>query len=81
MNDSAYGMVKNKQLETTGVHYAAEFTRDRDFSEIAKGFGALGFKIKNIKDLIPTLNEAFNSNKVCVIDIHIQQYSDIKMMK
>jgi acetolactate synthase-1/2/3 large subunit len=81
MNDSAYGMVKNKQLETTGVHYAAEFTRDRNFSEIANGFGALGFKIKQIEDLIPTLNEAFNSNKVCVIDIPIQQYSDIKMMK
>ena len=81
MNDGAYGMVKNKQLETTGVHHAADFKRARDFKSIASGFGALGFSINDPKDFIPTLMLALSSKKVCVIDVPIQQYNNIEMMK
>lgn len=81
MNDGAYGMVKNKQLETTGTYHAAEFKEVRNFEKIAKGFGAIGTTVNSTEELIPTLKRALKSERVCVIDIPIQQYSDIEMMK
>tara|TARA_B100000315_G_C14583973_1_gene591941 strand:+ start:388 stop:2010 length:1623 start_codon:yes stop_codon:yes gene_type:complete len=81
MNDEAYGMVKNKQLETFGNHYGAEFIGERNFASIAKGFGTEGFRITKTEEFKPILKQALESNKVCVIDVPVQQYNDISMMK
>lgn len=81
MNDNALGMVKKSQTDNTGTVYGAEYKSTLNYAKIGESFGALGFKIDNPNQLEEVLNEALNSNKVCVIDVPIQQYTDIELMK
>lgn len=81
MNDGALGMVKKKQLETVGRHYAAEFKHSPKFSDIAKSYGCDGYEIRSIHELESAIKSAVHSERSSVIDVPIKQYSDIKAMK
>ncbi len=81
MNDNALGMVKKRQLEEVGRHYAAEFQNSPKFSEIAKAYGCDGYLIKHTDELETVLKKALSAKKCSVIDVPIKQYSDIKAME
>lgn len=81
MNDGAYGMVKYRQLEKTGVTFGAEFKQQCDFVKIAEAYGVKGFRVKKPDDLRAMLVTALSSGNVSLIDVPIQQYSDIGIMK
>ena len=81
MNDGALGMVKKKQMETVGDHYAAEFKNSPKFSEIAKAYGCEGYEVGNIQELESSIKSAVHSERSAVIDVPIKQYINIKAMK
>ena len=81
MNDNSLGMVKKKQLEVVGHHYAADFMSSPNFSEIAKSYGCEGHKISSAEELESVLSDALQSERCTVIDVPIKQYTDIKAMK
>ena len=81
MNDNALGMVKKRQLEEVGRHYAAEFRSSPKFSEIARAYGCDGYLINNVDELETVIKKALNAENCSVIDAPIKQYSDIKAME
>lgn len=80
-NDGAYGMVKDKQLQTTGTVCAADFKMKLNFKAIAEAYGGKGYEVNNINDLKKVLKEAVREDCLSIIDVPIQQYCDIEVMK
>lgn len=80
-NDGGYGMVKAAQLTSEGTQYAAELPTRCDFATIAEGFGATGFTVDSAEELEDTLSQAISAEEVTVVDIPIEQYSDIEMIQ
>ena len=85
MNDNALGMVKLRQLETTGNTFGAIYRHNPDFASIAKSYGALGLKIEkdyNLEvEIINAVKIAKEFNLPYILDVPIKQYTDIDPIK
>lgn len=80
-NDGGYGMVKDRQLRQVKKTYAAQFLHNTHYAKIAEAYGAKGFRLETVKDLRANLRAAIEHRGVSVVDIPIQQYSDIQGMR
>lgn len=77
-NDSSYGLIEWKQLNqfgrTSNVHFG-----NPDFVKYAESFGARGFRVERTGDLPTILEEALDSDTVCVIDCPVDYRENIKL--
>jgi acetolactate synthase-1/2/3 large subunit len=74
LNDCALGWIKKDQEKMSGKVYSSEFT-EVDFAAIAKGLNARGFTIWSYEDLRWALDDCFNENMPCVIDVKVETAS------
>lgn len=80
LNDSSYGLIKWKQDDRFGEHCFVDFSNP-DFVKLAESMNAKGFRVEKAEDLVPTLNEAFSSGKVCIIDCLVDYNENTKLTK
>lgn len=77
-NDSAYGLIKWKQMNKFKRPAYIDF-KNPDFVKFAESFGAKGYRVESSDDLINILNEAFSQNKPAVIDCPVDYNENLKL--
>lgn len=77
-HDDSYGLIKWKQDDRYGEHRFVDFGNP-DFVMFARSMHAQGYRITRTEDLAPTLEEAFASGKVCVIDCPVDYGENEKL--
>jgi len=70
LNDSSYGMIRWKQAHMGFEDFGLEFGNP-DFVKYAESYGAHGHRVTKTEDLVPTLNQAFESGGVHLVDLPI----------
>ena len=78
--DNSYGLIKWKQMDQYGKSRYVDFTNP-DFAKMAESMGVLGFKLEKTEDLIPTLEEAFRSQKPCIIECPVDYGENTKLTR
>jgi acetolactate synthase-1/2/3 large subunit len=66
-NDSSYGLIRWKQEREFGRSAYIDFNNP-DFVKLAESFGAVGVRIEQADQLLPTLKTALTSDCVTIID-------------
>ncbi len=64
--DQAYGLIKWKMDLELGRHSSVDF-HNPDFVKYAEAFGAKGYRISRVDELLPTLKSALEDNRSSVI--------------
>ena len=77
-NDSEYGLIKWHQERRFGRSGDISFTNP-DFVQYAESFGAKGYRVDRVDDLIPTLERAFNDDTVVVVDVPVDYSENMKL--
>ncbi len=77
-NDNGYGLIKWKQLNQFGRASNVDFTNP-DFIKYAESFGARGYRIERVADLLPTLQKALADNTVSIIDCPVDYAENLKL--
>ena len=79
LRDAAYGMIRWKQEELGFPDYGLSFANP-DFVTYAKSYGATGHRIESSEALVPTLNEAFESGGVHLVDLPVDYSENRKVL-
>ncbi len=74
LRDDAYGMIKWKQAHMGLKEYGLDYGNP-DFVKYAESYGAVGHRITNAEELLPTLRKALDEPNVHVIEVPVD-YSD-----
>jgi acetolactate synthase-1/2/3 large subunit len=77
-NDGKYGLIEWKQINQFGRTYGVSFDNP-DFVALAKSFGAAGYRVKSADELQPILNEAFSTNRPCVVDVPVDYKENLSL--
>jgi acetolactate synthase-1/2/3 large subunit len=77
-NDNGYGLIKWKQLNQFGRPSHVDFTNP-DFIKYAEAFGAKGYRINQVNELLPTLREALQNKGVSIIDCPVDYSENLKL--
>lgn len=77
-NDSGYGLIEWKQMNQFGRKAHVDFNNP-DFVTFAESFGAKGYRIERVEDLLPTLKTALADNAVTVIDCPVDYSENLKL--
>ncbi|GAB4298330.1 MAG: acetolactate synthase large subunit [Thiohalomonadaceae bacterium] len=77
-NDNGYGLIKWKQLNQFGRPSNVDFTNP-DFIKYAESFGAKGYRIERVADLLPTLQKALADATVSIIDCPVDYGENLKL--
>jgi acetolactate synthase-1/2/3 large subunit len=77
-NDGAYGLIEWKQMSTYGRSAYVRFNNP-DFVKYADSFGAKGYRISHASELMPTLKEALNNDRVNIIDCPVDYTENLKL--
>ncbi|MDG2395147.1 acetolactate synthase large subunit [Candidatus Thioglobus sp.] len=78
-NDNGYGMIKWKQIGQGLENFGLDFNNP-DFVKYADSYGAIGHRIMSSDELIPTLENAFKTGGVHVIDLPIDYSQNTKTL-
>lgn len=78
-NDSAYGLIKWKQIKRFGKSDDSVSFGNTDFVRLAEAFGAKGMRVETASELVPALKEAFQANAPVVIDCPVDYRENIKL--
>ena len=70
LRDNAYGSIKRKQLARYRRAVGVDF-QNPDFVKLAEAFNARGYRPEKASELLPTLEEAVESSKPCVVDVAV----------
>ncbi len=76
LNDGSYGMIRWKQTIAGFTDWGLEFGNP-DFVKYADSYGAMGHHVASTDQLIPTLEKAFATGGVHIVDIPVD-YSENK---
>lgn len=77
-NDSEYGLIKWHQERRFGHSNNISFSNP-DFVKYAESFGALGYRVEEASELVPTLEKAFADDTVVVIDVPVDYSENMKL--
>lgn len=77
-NDNGYGLIEWKQMNQFGRKAHVDFGNP-DFVKFAESFGAKGYRIERVEDLLPTLRTALADNAVSVIDCPVDYSENLKL--
>lgn len=76
--DGSYGLIKWKMDMELGHHAGVDF-RNPDFVKYTESFGAKGYLIQHIDELLPTLKQALADEAVSVIVCPVDYSENIKL--
>ena len=79
LNDSSYGMIRWKQAAAGFPDWGLEF-RNPDFVAYANSYGATGHRVGATEDLAPTLETAFQSRGVHLVDVPVDYSENQKVL-
>lgn len=79
LNDSAYGMIRWKQAVDGFPDFGMSFGNP-DFVRYAQAYGAKGSRISAVEDLVPTLEAAFASGGVHLVDVPIDYSENTRVL-
>ena len=71
MNNKSWGAEKAYQKDFYGKRYLGADIESPAFDEVAKLYGAKGFKVKKISEINDAVKSALKSNKPSVIDVDV----------
>lgn len=74
LDDNSYGMIRWKQVNMGFKDFGLEFGNP-DFVKYAESYGAQGHRVMKTEDLVPTLDKAFESGGVHLVDVPVD-YSE-----
>ncbi len=77
-NDSKYGLIEWKQINQFGRTYGVSFDNP-DFVQLARSFGAAGYRVQGGDELKPILDEAFSAGVPAVIDVPVDYRENLKL--
>jgi len=77
-NDSGYGLIEWKQLNSFGRESNVKFGNP-DFVKYAESFGAVGLRVTRTEGLLPILRKAMNLKQVCVIDCPVDYTENLRL--
>ncbi|WP_455201607.1 acetolactate synthase large subunit [Kaarinaea lacus] len=77
-NDSGYGLIEWKQMNTFGRASHVSFNNP-DFAQYAQSFGANGYKITQADELMPVLKQALSDNTLSIIDCPVDYSENLKL--
>jgi acetolactate synthase-1/2/3 large subunit len=77
-SDSEYGLIRWHQMRHFGRPSNIEFTNP-DFVKYAESFGAAGYRVEDVVDLRPALEQAIASNRVSIIDCPADYSENMKL--
>ncbi len=78
-NDSGYGMIKWKQAAQELDDFGLDFNNP-DFVKYADSYGAIGHRIEQSDQLVPTMEKAFNEGGVHLIDLPVDYSQNTKTL-
>lgn len=81
LNNNYLGMVRQWQsffYENRFSH--TDLSLQPDFVALAASFGGLGFRVERPEDVVPTLQKALASRRVCLVDIVVDRYESVLPM-
>lgn len=76
--DGGYGLIEWKQLNEFQRPSHIEFGNP-DFCELARSYGAEGFRVEKAEDLIPALNKAFQADGPVLIDCPVDYRENVRL--
>ncbi|MDA8869853.1 acetolactate synthase large subunit [Rhizobiaceae bacterium] len=79
LNDSSYGMIRWKQVASGFEDWGLQFGNP-DFVKYAESYGATGHRIEATDDLVPTINAAFETGGVHLIDLPVDYSENQKVL-
>jgi acetolactate synthase-1/2/3 large subunit len=79
LEDGAYGMIRWKQAVDSFPDFGMTFGNP-DFVKYAESYGARGSRVTAIADFIPTLEAAFNSGGVHLVNIPIDYSENTRVL-
>src|SRR3954452_23964019 len=79
LNDSSYGMIRWKQAVDSFPDYGLTFGNP-DFVQYAQSYGAKGSRVTAVKDLVPTLEQAFRLGGVHLVDVPIDSSENTRVL-
>jgi len=77
-NDSKYGLIEWKQINQFGRTYGVSFNNP-DFVQLARSFGAAGYRVEGADELAPILREAFDAGVPAVVDVPVDYRENLKL--
>ena len=81
MNDYCLGMIKQLQDAKYGKrHEACKFGRNVDFARLAESMGAVGFTVKEEREIAPTIEKSLAAGRPVVVDCVLQDTSNVYPM-
>jgi acetolactate synthase-1/2/3 large subunit len=79
LNDGAYGMIRWKQAVDAFPDFGLTFGNP-DFVRYAESYGAKGTHVISVDNLLPTLENAFRSGGVHLVDVPIDYSENIRVL-
>lgn len=76
--DSAYGVIKWKQLKRYGRPAFVDF-RNPNFAALAESFGCRGYRVTAVQELEPMLEEAFRQRVPAVVACPVDYGENLRL--
>ncbi|NOY17502.1 MAG: acetolactate synthase large subunit [Gammaproteobacteria bacterium] len=76
--DAQYGLIRWHQMRTFGRPSHIDFNNP-DFIKYAESFGAKGYRIESVSDLVPTIKKAIMDDTVVIIDCPVDYSENMKL--
>ncbi len=77
-NDGKYGLIEWKQINQFGRTYGVSFSNP-DFVQLARSFGAAGYRVEGADELAPVLREAFDAGIPAVVDVPVDYRENLRL--
>jgi acetolactate synthase-1/2/3 large subunit len=68
-NDDAWGSTRMRQKVNYDGRYIGTELKNPDFAKLAEAYGAEGYRVRSVEELIPALEDAARSKTVSVIEV------------
>ncbi|HVI42618.1 MAG TPA: thiamine pyrophosphate-dependent enzyme, partial [Anaerovoracaceae bacterium] len=79
-HDSAYGLIKWRQLDQYGESRNVDFTNP-DFIKLAESMSCKGYRIRRSDELIHVLEDAFQQEVPSIVDCAVDYSENVKLTK
>ncbi len=77
-NDSAYGLIKWRQMDQYGESHHVDFTNP-DFIKLARAMGCRGYRITRADEFCGVMREAFSQKVPAIIDCPVDYSENVKL--
>lgn len=79
-NDNDYGLIKWKQMASTGKSFGTELTNP-DYSKLAESFGIKGYHPKTQEEFSTMMKKALDSNELCIVAVDVDPSENLKLTR